>query len=198
VKRLAFVPILLALLLTFTASADLQSDAKALSALIDPAKLATLKERGANPRIQKAVAILESSRRDGNKVTKVAAEAVKLAGYRKSLAVLTQNALVRNHDTADKLGVLNTKGLADMRRGQAPTIRKGPYKGDELSVDHIVPRAVAPELDNVIANLELLPFKLNAAKNDKMGDRQRDLAKKLCSAGLLSKKRLREITERKK
>lgn len=45
-KRLAFLPALLALLVAFTASADLQGDAKALSALIDPAKLSTLKERG--------------------------------------------------------------------------------------------------------------------------------------------------------
>jgi hypothetical protein len=40
---------------------------------------------------------------------------------------------------------------------QAPTIRRGPYKGDQLSVHHIIPRAVAPELDHIIANLELMP-----------------------------------------
>jgi hypothetical protein len=28
-------------------------------------------------------------------------------------------------------------------------------------VDHIIPRAVVPELDNVIANLELMPLHLN-------------------------------------
>src|ERR1035438_5526642 len=73
-----------------------------------------------------------------------------------------------------------------MRRGKAATVRKGPYKGDELSVDHIVPRAVCPELDNVIANLELMPLRMNESKNDKIGARQLDLAKKLHSAGLLS------------
>jgi hypothetical protein len=36
-----------------------------------------------------------------------------------------------------------------MRRGRAPNVQKGPYKGDELSVDHINPRAVVPELDKV-------------------------------------------------
>ncbi|HOW67743.1 MAG TPA: hypothetical protein PK256_20890 [Verrucomicrobiota bacterium] len=75
-----------------------------------------------------------------------------------------------------------------MRRGNAATVMKGPYKGDQLSVDHIIPRAVAPELDNVIANLELMPSRMNSAKRDRIGSRQRDMAKKLHQAGLLSRK----------
>ena len=63
---------------------------------------------------------------------------------------------------------------------------KGAGGGQELSVDHIVPRAVVPELDCVIANLELLPLRLNESKNDKMGSRQRSLAVKFHEAGLLS------------
>ena len=73
-----------------------------------------------------------------------------------------------------------------MRRGKAPTVRRGPYAGDQLSVDHIIPRAVCPELDNVIANLELMPTRMNSSKRDKIGARQLDLAKKLHAAGLLS------------
>ena len=87
--------------------------------------------------------------------------AVALAGYKKAAAKLTKNALLRNLDIAEKLGCLDDAGLAEMRRGKAATVRKGPYKGDELSVDHIVPRAVVPELDNVIANLELMPLRMN-------------------------------------
>ena len=63
-------------------------------------------------------------------------------------------------------------------------------KGDQLSVDHIIPRAVVPELDNVIANLELMPLRMNEKKNAKMGARQRDMAKKFYQAGLLSRKGL--------
>ena len=80
-----------------------------------------------------------------------------------------------------------------MRRGKSPTVTKGPYKGQELSVDHIVPRAVVPELDNVIANLELLPLRLNESKNDKVGDRQLSHAKKLYGAGLLSAEGLKKV-----
>ena len=76
-------------------------------------------------------------------------------------------------------------GLAEMRKGKSPTVRKGPYKGDQLSVDHIIPKAVCPELDNVIANLELMPLRMNESKNAKIGSRQRSLAMQLREAGLL-------------
>ena len=66
-------------------------------------------------------------------------------------------------------------------------------KGDQLSVDHIIPRAVVPELDKVIANLELMPLRMNEKKNAEMGDRQRALAQKLCEARLLSKEGLKVV-----
>lgn len=47
-------------------------------------------------------------------------------------------------------------------------------------------RAVVPELDNVIANLELMPLRMNESKNDKIGERQRSYAQKLHAAALLS------------
>lgn len=78
----------------------------------------------------------------------------------------------------------------------APTVRKGPYAGDIASIDHIIPRAIVPELDNVIANLELLPLKLNESKNDKIGDRQRRLAKQFHAAGLLSTAGLKAVESR--
>jgi len=135
-----------------TASAARTDYARHIADLVAPAKLATLGSRGANPRFQKAVAQLEAARTAGLTVEKVAAEAVAAAGYRNAAARLTADALVRNHDiAATKLGCLNAAGLAEMSRGKAPTVVKGPYKGQELNVDHIIPRAVVPELDNVIA-----------------------------------------------
>ncbi len=140
------------------------------------------------------MAQLEAAHQDGQKIEKVAAKAVALAGYTNKAAVkLTAAALVRNHDIASKLGCLDDAGLAEMRRGRSPTVKKGPYKGQELSVDHIIPRAVVPELDCVIANLELLPLRLNESKNDKIGARQRSLAVKLHDAGLLSAEGLRKV-----
>jgi hypothetical protein len=127
------------------------------------------------------------------KLEMVAAEAVAIAGYRNAAAKLTREALVRNHEIADKLGCLDPEGLAEMRRGKAATVRRGPCKGDQLSVHHIIPRAVVRELDNVIANLELMPLRVNEKKNDKIGGRQRSLAKQPFEAGLLSRTGLKVV-----
>ena len=167
-------------------SATAAACAKNLSPLIDPAKLATLGKRGANPRIQKAVYWLSTAASNSVAPAQVIDTALKDVAMKGEAAALTKQALLRNLDIASKLGCLDTEGLAAMRRGNAPTVRRGPYTGDKLSVDHIIPRAVCPELDNVIANLELMPLRMNESKNDKIGDRQLDLAKKLHAAGLLS------------
>jgi len=75
-------------------------------------------------------------------------------------------------------------------------VTRGKCKGDELSVDHIIPRQVVPELDNVIANLELMPLRLNEEKNASIGKRQVELAVKLEKAGLVSKQGMGRIVGR--
>ena len=95
-----------------------------------PAKLATLGKRGANTRVQKAVYWLATARKEGEKPAKVLDQAVTLAGYKNSDATkMTTEALLRNLDIAEKLGCLDDAGLADMKRGKAATVMKGPYKG---------------------------------------------------------------------
>jgi hypothetical protein len=167
--------------------------AQHIANLIDPAKLATLGKRGANTRVQKAVCWLAVAGNVGEKHADVLDRAVALVGYKNAAAKLTKDALLRNLDIAEKLGCLDDAGLAAMRRGKAPTVRRGPYKGDELSVDHIIPPAVCPELDNVIANLELMPLRMNESKNDRVGARQVDLARKFHKAGLLSDEGLKAV-----
>jgi len=70
-----------------------------------------------------------------------------------------------------------------MRHRSAPTIRRGPHKGDQLSVHHIILGAVVSELDNVIANLELRPLRMNESENARVGERQLALAEQLHAAG---------------
>jgi hypothetical protein len=181
------------MLLAFQVAAAQTDHAKQIASLIDPAKLATLGERGANPRVQKTVYWLTMARKEGQKTANVLDRAVAVAGYKGNAAKLTKEALLRNLDIAEKLGCLNAEGLAEIRRGNAATVMKGPYKGDQLSVDHIIPRSVVPELDNVIANLELMPMRMNAKKKNKIGDRQRDMAKKFYQAGLLNRKGLEAV-----
>ncbi len=46
-----------------------------------------------------------------------------------------------------------------------------------------IPFAVAPQLDYVIANLDLIPLRMNQGKRDKMCQRQLDLQQRLRKAG---------------
>jgi hypothetical protein len=166
--------------------------------LIDPAKLATLGERGTNPRIQKITAILWEAKLKGNDPAVVAGKAVELIGWAGTpKGDLTVAAMVRNVVILERLGSTTEEDIHAMKRGKAPTVRRGPYVGEIVSVDHIIPRSVAPELDNVIANLELMPLSVNQRKGNKVSDRQTSLARKLNAAGLLSAYGLeRVLTER--
>ena len=161
--------------------------ASKVAPLIDPAKLATLGHREANPRVQKAVYWLAVGRADLADPAKVVDVALhSLCLMNNAGTEMTKGAPLRNLTIAERLGCLDADGLAEMRKGHAATVRCGPYSGDQLSVDHIIPRAMVPELDNVIANLELMPLRANQLKSAKVWQRQRDLAGKLNKAGLLS------------
>lgn len=160
----------------------------ALVALCDPAKIATLQsERGANPRIRKIAHWLEVARLNGNSPDAEMAATMDAIGWGGTLkGQLTAAAMARNRTIAERLGCLDAEGMENLRRGRAPTITRGPYAGEKLTVDHIIPRAVAPSLDKVLANLELMPHSLNIRKGAKVGQRQLDLANKLLAAGVLT------------
>jgi hypothetical protein len=89
--------------------------------------------------------------------------------------------MLRNHQIAEPFGSPDDQGMAELRNGTSPAVQRGPYKGDQLSVDHIIPRAVCPELDNVIANLELMPAKANAAKGHKGVNPEQEMLGQLCN-----------------
>ena len=76
-----------------------------------------------------------------------------------------------------------------------PTITKGPYAGEIVTGDHIIPRSVCPELDNALYNLEMMPLTLNQRKSAKIGQRQIDLAKRWNADGLLSDEGLKAVLE---
>jgi len=169
-----------------------------IAPLIDPAKLATLKERRANPRVQKVGYWLEMARREKAELPKVVDIALKSVGMTNAEAAkLTKAALLRNNDIASKLGCFDSEGLGEMRQGKSPTVKAGPYRGDQMSVDHIIPFSVVPELDHVMANLEFLPLRMNASKSAKITQRQRSLAEQFFKAGLLSKEGLSAVRNRK-
>jgi hypothetical protein len=161
-------------------------EAEQIANLIDPAKLATLKERGTNRRIQQITAILATAKAAGKNPAEITRTAVTKIGWGDTAkGDLTSAAMLRNLRIAESLGATTPEDISAMRRGNSATVRKGPYTGDVLSVDHVIPRSIAPELDNVVANLELMPLRVNQRKGDTIGDRQRSLARQLHAAGLL-------------
>ena len=189
----------LLLALCAMAPANAQSvERTALIALCDPAKIATLQsERGANPRIRKIAYWLEVARLNGSSSDAEMAATMDAIGWGGTLkGQLTAAAMARNRTIAERLGCLDAEGMELLRRGKAPTIKRGPYAGEKLTVDHIIPRAVAPTLDKVLANLELMPHSLNIRKGAKIGQRQIDLANKLQAAGLLRPEDQAAIIER--
>lgn len=175
----------------FWASASLaQADVtrSALVNLCDPAKIATrTSDRAANPRVRKIVYWLEVARQQGRDPRTEMDKVMEMLGLGGSgKGNLTAAAMDRNRIIAERLGCLDAEGMALLRRGNAPTIKFGPYTGEKLTVDHIIPRAVSPSLDLVLANLELMPHSLNMRKGSKVGQRQIDLANKFLQAGMIS------------
>jgi len=157
-----------------------------LAPLIDPAKLDSLKgKRAGTKRLRKASYWLEISRREGHH---------DKAGNRVSARRNTQmEALLRNNTILSRLGCFDAEGMIKLRKGNAPTITKGPYAGELATVDHIIPRSVCLELDNRLFNLEFLPETLNRRKSNKISQRQRDLARRWHDLGLLSDKGLKQV-----
>lgn len=184
--KLAALILFLALLTVAAAPAD--TVRTALVNLCDPAKIATLtSDRAANPRVRKIAYWLEVARQEGRDPQTEMDQVMARLGWGGTLkGDLTAAAMARNRIIAERLGCLDAEGMALLRRGSAPTIKFGPYTGEKLTVDHIIPRAVSPSLDLVLANLELMPHSLNMRKGSKIGQRQIDLANKLLQAGILS------------
>jgi hypothetical protein len=180
--------LLAAILLTTAQGTSADVVRTALVSLCDPAKIATLtSDRAANPRVRKIAYWLEVARQEGRDPQAEMDQVMARLGWGDTLkGDLTAAAMARNRTIAERLGCLDAEGMALLRRGSAPTIKFGPYTGEKLTVDHIIPRAVSPSLDLVLANLELMPHSLNMRKGSKIGQRQIDLANKLLQAGLLS------------
>lgn len=158
----------------------------AVAALTDPAKLATLKSnRAANDRLLKCVYWLHDARGRGLAPEKVIEQAQKTTNRHRAHSNLVRASLLRNLEIAGKLGCLTAPNAARMRHGKSPVISRGPYAGEPAEVDHIIPVALAPELGNELANLELMPRTLNRRKGRKVGARQVAYAGKFAAAGIL-------------
>jgi hypothetical protein len=164
---------------------------EAIANLADPRKLATLGVRGANPRVQKITYWLFIVRRNGGSLEAAIDAAFARFGWTGTpQGDETKLTLIRNFKRAENLGCFDAEGLEEMRRGHSPTVKQGVFIGQEMSVDHVIPRAAAPELDNVLANLELKPLRMNVSKSAKLEPRQIEFARRFVAAGIISAERV--------
>ena len=165
----------------------------ALSHLTDPAKLATLGERGANSRLNKIVFWLDAARRRGMPAETAVDWAQTFNSTKEPRPSLVKNQLARNLKIADELGLLTPENCERLKRGNAAIITRGPYAGETVEIDHIVPFSLAPEVGNELANLEMLPKTSNRQKSDRVGEWQLAHAEKLFAAGLLHTDSLEKV-----
>ena len=168
-----------------------------LAPLIDPAKLDTLKgKRAATPRLRKACYSVEMAHTSGFDAGEIIDQAHAQTGPHEPKRAKAQRAsLIRNRVILERLGCIDEAGMIKLRKGNAPTITKGPYAGEIDTGDHIIPRSVCPELDNALYNLEMMPLTLNQRKSARIGTRQMDLAKRWNADGLLSDEGLKAVLE---
>jgi hypothetical protein len=166
-----------------------------IAGLADPTELRTLGERGANSRLNQIVFHLHTAAQQGRNPTNVLAIALWPVYRNESQRDLVQGGLLRNLVIARQLGLLTVdhQNLDQLERGRSATITTGPYKGEKTEVDHIVPRSLAPEVDNELGNLELMPESLNRTKSDRIGTRQVKHAELLFNAGLLTAESMEQI-----
>jgi hypothetical protein len=168
---------------------------KILPPLLDPAKVATLKgDRPANARLYKVLGWLEMARQGGGDASKVIDQAQAVAGYQGSKAgIADKAAILWNFGNLQKWGCFTSEGLKGLRKGESPEITLGAERGQKLALDHVLPRAVVPELAARFYNLEAISEKQNLTKGAKISKRELDLAKRWRVEGLLSAEGLRAV-----
>jgi hypothetical protein len=105
-------------------------EASQVASLINPAKLATLRERGANPRILKITAILWSAKAAGKKPTEITQAAVEKIGWGGTHAgELTTAAILRNLQILEELGSTTPEDIGEMKKGNPPPCDVEPTLG---------------------------------------------------------------------
>ena len=210
---MTFIPILTLLLLLPSIGVRAEeaetTAEEAIASLTDPKKLATLKgERAVNPRFQKCLYWIESYEKSkaGERVDysslshkvgviKLIQRSVELnglnivGGYCRRLAT----SLLLSFTMANDYGLFTTEGMNELRQGNAATITKGEYAGQEATADYFIPLSICPELQNQIFNLQPLPASLNSSKGNKVKKEQVQFAKWLNEDGLLSDKGLEAV-----
>jgi hypothetical protein len=166
-----------------------------LDPLLKPANVDTLKgNRPINARFYKVLGWLETARRADGAVLDVLNKAQEAAGYsgtKRAMADRAAIALARA--SLDAFGGFTPEGMAELKRGESPTISKGKYKEIGIALDHVLPVSVVPELAARFYNLQVLPTTVNQEKGNRISELTLELARQWNRQGLLSAEGLNAV-----
>jgi hypothetical protein len=159
-----------------------------LAPLLDPVKVATLKgDRPANQRLYKILHWLEVARQRGGDVPAIMDIAQAAAGYEGTPeAKADKQAVIWSRAKLEEFGCFTEAGLDELRHGGSPTITQGPHTGEDIALDHVLPRSIVPELAGKFFNLEAITAKANRSKSAKITTREVELARRWNRDVLLS------------
>ncbi len=123
----------------------------------------------------------------GGDVSEVIDQAQMAAGYAGTLGAKADKAsIIWSRSKLEKWGCFTAENLVKMKKGGSPTITIGEHTGTGIALDHVLPRAVVPELAARFYNLEAIPAKENLKKSSKITEREISLARRWQKEGLLS------------
>jgi hypothetical protein len=145
----------------------------AISSLTNPAKIATLKSVDAcNPRLNKCAYWMNQATANGLDVKALIIEALARNPDTVEHRKLTLNSLLKNYRQMVRLGCFTAENLLRLRNGNPAIVSKGIYKGQQMEVDHVVPKSLMPALAREFFNLCYMPYTLNRKKSDAIGRAQ--------------------------
>lgn len=109
------------------------------------------------------------------------------AGYAGSVGGKADKAaIIWTFEKLETWGCFTPENLEKLKKGGSPKITLGEHAGAAIALDHVLPRAVVPELEARFYNLEAIPEKENLQKSAKITEREIALARRWKKEGLLS------------
>ncbi len=155
------------------------------------------RDREANDVLLKTVAAMIEVDSAGVSITEVLRRSERINDTPVNYSDLLTESLLRNLKIARELALDTPENVERMKAGKSPIVGTGPYSGEKAEVDHIVPRSLAPDLDNLLINLELMPMTLNRKKSNKVTQRAAQIAKKFFEAGVMLPKSYEHVIKQK-
>ncbi len=168
----------------------------AIASLTDRKNLATLKgDRVENPRVCQVMYWLREAADEGSTPAQTLDRALVSYADAPMHGELVKERILQNYSDLVESGCFDESVVDQLRHGKSPYIQKGPFKGEQLWVEHVVPKAVAPELGRNFANLGFSRESENRSKSDKVSATDLKHAERFRAAGLVSLERFSELAK---